>query len=279
MPGGRKVTGWRKLAGATWSAPRDPQFYGDLEIDVATAQSYVDDLRRTSGVHVTLTHLVVKAVAHGLRTVPALNVRLARGREYPRDSIDVFVIVAISNNELSGVKIQNADRKSVVEIARELADQTTRMREGDDPQLGRGKKMLAALPPSLLRVGLRLGALLTSDLNLDLPGIGLPRQAFGGAMVSAVGMTGVSHAYSPLAPYYRVPLLVLVGAVTEKPVALRGQVLARPILSVTATFDHRYADGLVAADFGKAAAEFLRDPSAFDAPRQRAAPTAGATVG
>jgi hypothetical protein len=32
-------------------------------------------------------------VAHGLSAVPQLRVRLARGREHPRESIDVFFIV------------------------------------------------------------------------------------------------------------------------------------------------------------------------------------------
>ncbi len=43
----------------------------------------------------------------------------------------------------------------------------------------------------------------------------MPRQAFGGAMITSVGMWGIGHAYSPLAHYYRVPLLVLVGAVEK----------------------------------------------------------------
>lgn len=261
-----KLSDWRKLAGAMWTAPCDPQFYGDLEIDAAAAMSYVDRIRRTTGTHVTLTHLTVKAVAEGLKAVPSLNVRLARGREYPRESIDVFVIVAIGQDELSGIKLCGVDRMSPAEIAREIEERSAAIRRGDDEQLGRTKTMLKVLPPRLLRAGMRVSAWLTSDLNLDLPALGLPRQAFGGAMVSAIGATGISHAYSPLAPHYRVPLLVLVGAVEEKAVVVGGRVIARPILTLTATFDHRYTDGLAATEFGRAAAAYLRDPAAADPP-------------
>jgi pyruvate dehydrogenase E2 component (dihydrolipoamide acetyltransferase) len=123
---------------------------------------------------------------------------------------------------------------------------------------------------------MRLSAWLTSDHDVNLPGLGLPRQAFGSAMVSAIGATGISHAYSPLAPHYRVPLLVLVGAVEEKAVVVGGRVIARPILTLTATFDHRYTDGLAATEFGRAAAAYLRDPAAADTsvtlPEPRTAP-------
>lgn len=248
-----------------WSAPNDPQFYGDLDLDVAAAMRYVEELRRATGVHVTLTHLVVKAVAAGLHAVPNLNERIVRGRRYPRESIDVFVIVAVSDDELTGIKIRHADRKSVVEIAEEVTRATLAVRLGQDAQFGRTKHMLELLPPPLLRVGMALSAWLTSDCNADLPRLGLVRQAFGSAMVSAIGDTGVTHAYSPLAPHYRVPLLVLVGSVVERPVAISGQVVARPILSLTATFDHRYTDGLTAAKFGRAAAAYLRDPAQADA--------------
>jgi hypothetical protein len=121
----------------------------------------------------------------------------------------------------------------------------------------------------MLRVALRLGAWLTSDLNLDLRGIGLPRQAFGGAMITSVGMWGVGHAYSPLAHYYRVPVLVLVGAVRDSPTVVDGAVAARPMLTITATFDHRYADGYHAAQFAAAMRAYCANPARFEpAPRR-----------
>lgn len=261
---GRAVGGWRKLAGASWSAPADPQFFGDLEIDAATLLGHLEHLRRTSGQHVTLTHAVVKAVAQGLREVPELNIRLVHGREHTRESIDVLVIVAIGDDDLTGIKVRRADTKSLVEIAGELDERVTRIRAGKDLEFGRTKTLLNKLPTPLLRAGLRLSAWLTSDLDLDLPGLGLPRQAFGSAMVSSIGMTGISHAYSPLASYYRVPLLVLVGAVQEKAVVVAGRVVARPILSLTATFDHRYTDGLRAARFAAAAKSYLLAPAAYE---------------
>ncbi len=263
----RRVHGWRKLAGSTWGRPMDPQFYGDLELDAGALVRYLEDARDRTGVHVTITHLVGRAVAHGLTVVPDLRIRLARGREHERESVDVFFIVAAeAGQELTGVKIRDADLKSAVDIASELTSRCAAIEAGSDPELGRAKDLLARLPPGPLRVVLRTAAWLTSDLNLDLTRLGMPRQAFGGAMITSVGGWGVTRAYSPLAHYYRVPLLVLVGAVRPQPVAVAGEVVVRPVLTLTATFDHRYADGFHAARFAGAVRDYCADPGAFEPP-------------
>lgn len=259
------LRGWRKLAGASWRAPNDPQFFGDLDIDATRLLEHLEHVRRDSGVHVTVTHAVVRAIAHGLEVVPELNVRIARGRAHPRESIDVLVIVAAAGDELTGVKVSEADRKSLVEVATDVESRVSSIRADTDVEFGRTKQMLTMLPKPVLRPAIRLSAWLTSDLNLHLPRLGLPRQAFGGAMVSSIGMAGISHAYSPLAAYYRVPFLVLVGSVTDKAVVEDGRVVVRPVLGLTATFDHRYTDGMRAAALARAAREYLTDPAAFEA--------------
>lgn len=261
----RRVRGWRKLAGATWGPPDDPQFYGDLEIDAGALQDYQRALRAMTGAHVTVTHLIGRAVAHGLTQVPTIGMRLAHGREHDRDSVDVFFIVASEGgDELTGVKIEHADQKSVVDIAEELASATAAIADGSDAGFGRTKRILDVLPGWTLRPVIKIGAWLTSDLDLDLPRLGLRRESFGSAMITSVGMWGVSRAYSPLADYYRVPLLVLVGAVEPRPVAVAGQVVVRPMLTLTATFDHRYVDGSHAARFAHAVQEYCADPRRFE---------------
>jgi pyruvate dehydrogenase E2 component (dihydrolipoamide acetyltransferase) len=258
---GRRVQGWRKLAGATWGPPADPQFFGELEIDAEAMLDFARRERERTGVHVTMTHLVGRAVARGLSEVPSLGMRLAHGREYPRDTVDVFFIVATGGgDELTGVKIEGADRMSAVEIARALELRTTAIATGADQEFGRAKQMLTLLPPRVLRRALRLSAWLSSDLHLDLPMLGVRKEAFGGAMVTSVGMWGVPKAYSPLAAYYRVPVLVCVGAVTPRPVAVDGEVVVRPTFVLTATFDHRYADGYHAAQFAKAVQDYCAHP-------------------
>jgi pyruvate dehydrogenase E2 component (dihydrolipoamide acetyltransferase) len=266
-----RLHGWRKLAGATWGPPSDPQFYGDVDIDAGALLELQRRIRDDHGVHVTLTHLIGRAVAHGLSSVPDLRVRLAFGREHPRETTDVFFIVATGGGrDLTGVKVCRADTKSVIEIAAELEGRRAAIGAGTDTAFGRSKRLLTLLPPSLLGGALRLGARLTSDLNLDLSALGMPRQAFGSAMVTSVGMWGIHRAYSPLAAYYRVPVLVCIGAVTERPVSIQGRIVARPMLTLTATFDHRYVDGYQAAQFAHAVEGYCRDPERHEREIDRA---------
>ncbi|AEF40569.1 2-oxo acid dehydrogenase subunit E2 [Hoyosella subflava] len=266
---GRKLRGWRKLAGASWGPPKDPQFFGELEIDAAALVAFLQAERARTGAHVTLTHLVGKALAYGLACVPELNVRITRRRAYPRESVDIFFIVATENGEeLTGVKVGDVDARPVADVAAELDARVRSLGSGVDEDFGRSKALMTRLPLPVLRIALRVAAWATSDRNFKLTRFGMQRQAFGSAMVTSVGMWGVGRAFSPLAPYYKVPLLVLVGAVTDRPVAVGGEVVVRPMLTVTATFDHRYADGSHASRLAAAVRDYCSRPEELDHGRQ-----------
>ena len=262
-----RAEGWRKVASATWRDPRDPQIYGDLEIDATELLAFVSDVRETTGTRLTVTHLVGRAVARALAENPELNVRKHRGRFVPRDGIAIFFVVAVDEGrDLSGVRVRDADAKSAVEIAEELRARAARIRSGEDADFGRSKRVLALTPVPGLGLALRLVTWLTSDLGLDLRRFGLRSHPFGSAMVTSVGMFGVQRAYAPLSPFYRLPFLALVGEVTEKPVVLDGEIVARPILTIAATMDHRYLDGSHAARLAKSVRRYLEDPRAQEPP-------------
>jgi pyruvate dehydrogenase E2 component (dihydrolipoamide acetyltransferase) len=260
-----KIQGWRKIAAATWGHPNDPQIYGDLEIDATPALDFIEEARTATDVKLSVTHMVGKALAHALGEHPDLNVRLYRGHFVPRDSVDVFFIVSADKGaELSGVKVVDADKKPVVEIARELSERANRIRTGDDVEMGKTKSMLARTPRRLLGLSLKAATWITADRDIDMKERGLPRQAFGSLMVSSVGMFGIQHAYAPLSPYYRIPLLVLVGEVADKPAAVDGKVQIRPMVNLAATMDHRYLDGFHAARLAKSTSEYMGDPKRFE---------------
>lgn len=272
-----RAEGWRKVASATWRDPRDPQIYGDLEVDATALLAFLADARAATETRVTVTHLVGRAVAQGLAENADLNVRKRRGRFVSRDGVSIFFVVAVDDGkDLSGVRVRDADRKSAVEIAEELRSRAARIRGGEDADFGRSKRLLAVTPVPVLGLALRLVTWLTSDLGLDLRRFGLRSHPFGSAMVTSVGMFGVQRAYAPLSPFYRVPFLALVSEVTEKPVVRDGEIVARPILTMSATMDHRYLDGSHAARLAKSVRRYLEDPRAYEPPLAEAAPVAAA---
>ncbi len=260
-----KLGTWRRIASGAWGPPTDPQIYGSLDVDATRMLEWIAAERERTGVRLTPTHIVGRALALGLAAAPELNVLISRGKAIHRETIDVFFIASVKgDDELSGVKVERVDERSAVDLARELGERAAKVRRGEDDVMDRSKKLVNSAPMPLLRKVIRLGGWLTSDAGLDAPGMGLPRYPFGSAMVTSVGMFGLTHGYAPLAAYYKVPLLIMVGALHEAPVAVDGQVEARQVLPITATIDHRYIDGSALARFAAAGKAYLADPGAFE---------------
>ncbi len=259
-----ELTGWRRVAGAIWRAPRDPQIYGALDVDAGPLLAFIA-LARESGHHVTPTHLVGRAVAHALGQVPELNVRLRGARALPRPTADVFFIAAVhQGRDLSGVKVVDVPSKPAVELAAELDRRAKELKEGRDAEFARSKRLMDALPMPLLRLAVRLVAFASEDLQLDLPPLGLHPSPFGSAMVTSVGTFGISDGFAPIAWMYDVPVLVLVGEIGDAAVVVDGEVKAGRVLPVRVTIDHRYVDGWHLSRAMRAFREYLTEPARFE---------------
>lgn len=255
-----------------WRAPDDPQIYGALDIDAGPLLRFIARAEH-AGQRVTPTHLVGRALAYALEMVPDLNVSIHGGSARPRPSVDIFFITAVSSGrDLSGVKIEDVPYKTAVDVATELTHKSRELKQGTDREFRRTKSLMDHTPMFLLRSVLRLSATLTETLGLDLPVLGLHKAPFGSAMVTSVGMFGLPQGFAPIAWMYDVPVLVLVGELTERPVVVDGRVEARTILPITATIDHRYVDGWHVSRAMAAFREYLASPDLFeplaDAPRE-----------
>lgn len=264
----------RKLAIASWSAPREGLIHGKLTVDVDEATTWLQDVRSRTGDKVTLTHLVGCAVARALAREPSLNGTIRFGRFVPHDRVDItFLVTMPDGSDLAKARVDGVDRRHPADVARELAQHVERLRTGGDADWERSKVAIRWMPTWLLRRVVWLTGWLASSLGLDLPALGVQRFAFGSAVVTNVGMFGVDEAYVPPTPFARVPLWVLVGAAREVPTVRDGQVVVTHQVTVTVTIDHRFIDGFQA---GTLATEFRRvfaDPWSLDA-GQSGAPSA-----
>jgi len=260
----KTLSSWRRISLHTWENPGDPTVYATLEINVARALPYLQRIRSEHGEHATMTHLVAKALALAIRSYPRSNGIIARRRIYLRDTVDIFVQVASQGGEeLSGTKVERADEKTIAEIAREVTERAARIRAGRDRELEQTKRLVNALPDFLLGRVLRLIEYLIYDVGLDLSRFGVVRDGFGSAMVSNIGMFGLSFGLAPLVPLSRVPIVVLVGEVQNRPWVEDDRVTVRPVVMLGCTFDHRLIDG---AQGGKMAAllrSVVEDPERY----------------
>src|SRR5215831_13810654 len=261
------LRGWRRVAAQAWPPPRDPSVYAALDIPMRSALAYAERLREASGVKVTVTHLVARGVALALRQYPGLNGIVSRGRVMLRDTVDIFLQVAIEGGrELSGIKIARADEKSALEIAREMEERVERLRQRRDRQVERTKSLLDRIPIPVLGPMMRTISYLIYDRDLDLTRLGIVKDEFGSAMVTNVGMFGLTQAHAPLVPFSRTPLVVLVGEVVERPVAEAGRVVVRPVMNLGVTFDHRFMDGWHGGAMAQLFKHYITDPASVEEP-------------
>lgn len=236
-----------------WRSPDDPTVYGSLEIDATEALAAVRTLRERTGARITVTHLVGRAVALAIAERPEVNAIVRFGSLYQRDTIDVFFQIAFEGGEdLNGQKIERANEKDVPTIARELEEGARAVREKRASGV-KTASMFSRIPSPVVGLAMRAGVFASYDLGLDLSRFGVPYDGFGSAMVTNVGSFGITSGHAPILPFSRCPILLLVGEIHEKPVVRDGHIVARPILPIGVTFDHRILDGYQA---GKMAARF-----------------------
>jgi pyruvate/2-oxoglutarate dehydrogenase complex dihydrolipoamide acyltransferase (E2) component len=259
------LRGWRRVAVHAWRPPRDPSVYAIVDIPVQGALAYIDQVRDATGIRVTVTHMVARAVALGIRAFPQLNGIVARRRIMLRQSVDIFLQVATEGGrDLSGFKIVHADEKSVVDMAREVAERVELLRTRRDKQVERTKSLLDRIPMPILGPIMRTIAYLIYDLDLDLTRFGIVKDEFGSAMISNIGTFGLTTAMAPLVPFSRTPLVVLVGEVEDRAVVEEGRVVVRPMLTLGVTFDHRFMDGYQGGKMADLMRAYMSDPQQYE---------------
>jgi hypothetical protein len=262
-PAGRSQR--RKVAVASWRAPRDGRIHTRLEIEAGPLVGYAAALSARHGVPVSPVHVVGRAVAAGLRQEPAFNARVVFGRLVPLPRVDVSFAVDIGGgHDLAPVTLRGADALTTAGIAEALAGRADRVRAGADPQFRRSNRWVRVAPWFLTRPALAVASLWSGGLGHDT--FGLPGFPFGSAFVSNVGTFGIDEALLAPLPLARCPLYVCLGAIRDRPVAVDGAVVARPTLVLTATADHRIVDGAHAGRLARFLRSALADPASLDDP-------------
>ncbi len=266
-----QLSSFRRIAIGTWRDAHDPSVYGTMTLRVDRALDYLDAFRARTGRRLTLTHLLVKAMATVLAENPDANAVLRFNRIWLRKDIGVFFQVAMEDQEsgeidLSGVTIHGAEKKSVLDILDETEARVAEVRAHKDKALEQTRSTFKKIPFLLLNRALDLISFLSYGLNLDLRALGIPKDPFGSVMITNIGSLGLQEAYVPLVPYSRVPLLLAVGAVERQPVVVGDRIEIARTLGLHATFDHRILDGSHAAKMARVLRRCFEDPEAAFGP-------------
>ena len=176
------------------------------------------------GARITYTDILVLAAAKVLRELPIVNASLIENEIKLWEDINVGVAVALEGGTDGGLivpVVKNADKKSLVEINHEL---------------------------KVLVEQARTGKLMPDDVT-------------GGTFtVTNLGAFGGGYGFGT--PIINQPESAIIGTgpIVDRPVVREGQIVIRPIMTYSFTFDHRVIDGAPATMFILRLTEVLENP-------------------
>ena len=258
------MTSYRRIAIASWNHPRDPSIYCTLDLDVAPAEAFLGHFEGRDAP--TLTHYTAKVLGQCLRQFPAFDQVLLRSQLWRRRTTSVFITTLIQSQkgkDLSGFPIPDIHERSLSEVATRSRQAVAELKSRADGQQFRLRQRIERLPIWLLRPVFRLIDLFQFSFNHSLHRVGIPRDAFGAAMLTNIGALGIDNALIPLSPYTHCPVIIGLGKVRQAPVVRDGEVVVGRRVTVTVTTDHRYVDGAHGAQLLRRFRKIFENPDRF----------------
>ncbi len=196
------------------------------EIDMTEVIALRNALREqegASGARVTYTDIIVVAIARALQDNPIINSSVLENEIVIWEEINIGVAVALEEGLEGGLivpVVRNADQKSLTEISQETR--------------------------SLVEKA-RAGKLMPDDVT--------------GGTFTLTNLGAVGGGWGFGTPIINQPQCAILGtgSISDRPVVRDGQIVVRPIMTYSLTFDHRAIDGAPAAKFAARVIELLEN--------------------
>ena len=208
------------------SVQRAPHFTYVDEIDMTdlvTMRGQLKGLAAEYGVKLTYIPFIMKALVQAFQEFPTVNavINEADLSMIVRGEVNIGIACDTPQGLYVPV-IKNVEQKSILELAAEITDITTRTREG--------KVQLSELQ----------GGTFT---------------------ITSVGNIGGRFA-TPIINHPEVAILG-VNQIHDRPMVVNGDIVARKMMYLSPSFDHRVIDGAVAARFISALKNILENPASL----------------
>ena len=234
-----------RLAGASRRFP----VHALVEMDVTEAKRRIEDAEP----RVSWTGFLIASVARAVALHPEVNTRKAGNQVLTFDRVDIGATVERhweGRTALDVVVFPEADRTSCAEISEQL--RLAKYSPGQQHTQRGPTRYVMRLPGPLRRTAIRVAGSRPSVSATFGPAVG----------VTSIGMFSDSWGWAiPLAP---LTLVVTVGGIQDRAVVRDGQVVARPMLPLTLSFDHAVIDGAPAARFTETLRSLVASATAFD---------------
>ena len=232
-------------------ASRRHQVHALVELDVSEAR------RRMARAepHVSWTGFVIATLARAVAAHPEVNARRAGDRIVTFDRVDVGSTVERhwqGRTVLDIVTVRDADRQSPADVSALL--RATKHGPGESHEPRGGMRVVLRLPGPVRRTVIRIAGTRPRIAASFGPAVG----------VTSIGMFSSAWGWAiPVAP---LTIIATVGGVVERPVVRDGEVVVRPMLPLTLTFDHAVVDGAPATRFTETLRELVETAAVLPDP-------------
>ena len=190
----------------------------DMSAVMAARAKYKDTFEKKHGVKLGFMSFFVKACVAALKEIPNVNAEIDGGDIIYKNFYDIGIAVGTDKGLVVPV-VRDADRMTLAEIEREIAELGTKARDGR----------------------LKLEDLQGATFTISNGGV------YGSLMST---------------PILNAPQSGILGMhkIQERPVAIDGKVVIRPMMYLALSYDHRIVDGKEAVTFLVRVKEGLEDP-------------------
>ncbi len=249
---------------------RDPSLGGLVDIDASEILAFLERINEDCPVKITITHVMLKIIGDSFRRFPELNVKIVGRRLYQLEHVDVRVAVNLFPDEQGAPEvalamIRDVDRKSITELARELAPRAEDWRRTGARKNIRGSllRLTNYVPDFLYAAAMEAGREMLTNGRIAV--LGIARDPMGSTGLTNVGSFGFPEGAhnmiaSGLLPPFGYASLFMVLPVVKKPLVVDGEVCVRPVLPLGAGLDHRAIDGYKAFRYFRYWTEVLTHP-------------------
>ncbi len=199
------------------------------ELEVTGLKKFREELvanEKLIGVRISYTDIYVKAAAKILKEIPMVNASVIDNEIIIWEDINIGVAVALQGADVLGgglivPVIRNADKKSLAEISLEMKNTVQKAREGN---------------------------LRPDDVS--------------GGTFTITSMGGMGGGWGFGTPIINQPQSAILqpGGIMDRPVVKDGEIVIRPMMPCSFTFDHRVLDGVPAGMFMGRFAQILQNP-------------------
>ena len=256
----------RKITISSWNKPGDPTAYVPIDYDVTELIEYLEKVNNSSNGKnkLTLTYACVKAIGIAFTNGISNVGRIAFGSFRGVDQIDIAILADVKKGkDLVPIVIKHPHSKSLQQISEDVYNLASRAKAGKDEVHNKNFMIANYIPSFLLGPIITIGEYISLNLGWDLPLLNAKGDQYPPIVLTNIGTFGLEAGFAPLPPMANL-LCSWMGAVTEKPWIVNGEIKIRKILTIVHTLDHRIGDAAIAVKPLKLIKTILENPKLLE---------------